>query len=83
MDVADWLRSLGLERYEALFRENDIVAEVLPTLRGEDLRGRLSRHTIRTLLKRIMHKTATNRQGELIALVLRSSAALAEEDAAT
>jgi SAM domain (Sterile alpha motif) len=22
MDVADWLRTLGLERYEAAFREN-------------------------------------------------------------
>ena len=24
MDVADWLRTLGLERYEAAFRENDV-----------------------------------------------------------
>jgi len=24
MDIADWLRSLGLERYEAAFRENEI-----------------------------------------------------------
>ena len=30
MDVADWLRDLGLERYEATFRENDVNAEVLP-----------------------------------------------------
>ena len=29
MDVADWLRALGLERYEAAFRENDVSAEVL------------------------------------------------------
>ena len=29
MDVAVWLRSLGLEQYEALFPENDIDAEVL------------------------------------------------------
>ena len=29
MDVADWLRGLGLGQYEALFRENDIDAEVL------------------------------------------------------
>ena len=28
MDVAVWLRGLGLQRYEALFRENDIDAEV-------------------------------------------------------
>ena len=29
MDVGDWLRSLGLAQYEALFRENDIDTEVL------------------------------------------------------
>jgi class 3 adenylate cyclase/predicted ATPase len=38
MDVADWLRMLGLEQYEALFRQNDIDAEVLPTLGADDLR---------------------------------------------
>jgi SAM domain (Sterile alpha motif) len=27
MDVANWLRALGLERYEATFRENDVSAE--------------------------------------------------------
>jgi hypothetical protein len=36
MDVADWLRTLGLEQYEALFRQNDIDAEVLPTLGADD-----------------------------------------------
>ena len=30
MDVADWLRQLGLERYEAAFRENDVSAAILP-----------------------------------------------------
>ena len=37
MDVGDWLRSLGLGQYEALFRENDIDAEVLPDLTDGDL----------------------------------------------
>src|SRR5271165_2527289 len=32
MDVAVWLRGLGLQQYEALFRENDIDAEVLSDL---------------------------------------------------
>ena len=32
MDVGDWLRGLGLEQYEALFRESDIDPEVLPEL---------------------------------------------------
>src|ERR1700722_1302813 len=39
MDVADWLRALGLERYEATFRENDVSAEVLCDLTAEDLEG--------------------------------------------
>ena len=38
MDIANWLRSLGLEQYEALFRQNDIDAEVLPALGADDLR---------------------------------------------
>ena len=29
MDVADWLRALGLERYEATFRENEVDAELV------------------------------------------------------
>ncbi len=38
MDVADWLRALGLERYEAAFRENDVGAELLPNLTADDLK---------------------------------------------
>ena len=38
MDVAEWLRALGLERYEATFRENVVDAEVLPTLTADDLK---------------------------------------------
>ena len=29
MDVASWLRDLGLERYEAAFRENDVSSDLL------------------------------------------------------
>ena len=32
MDIAAWLRGLGLEAYEAAFRDNEIDAEVLPEL---------------------------------------------------
>jgi hypothetical protein len=39
MDVADWLRALGLEQYEAAFRENDVDAELLPKLTGEGLKA--------------------------------------------
>ena len=38
MDLAVWLRSLGLERYEATFRDNAIDEKVLPRLTAEDLR---------------------------------------------
>jgi class 3 adenylate cyclase len=37
MDVAEWLRSLGLEQYEPEFRDNDIDSEVLPRLTADDL----------------------------------------------
>jgi class 3 adenylate cyclase len=37
MDVEAWLRSLGLERYEAAFRENAIDETVLPDLTDQDL----------------------------------------------
>src|ERR1700746_4188220 len=38
MDVGGWLRSLGLEKYEAAFRENEINERVLPRLTAEDLK---------------------------------------------
>jgi hypothetical protein len=38
MDVVVWLRSLGLEKYEAAFRENEITEKVLPNLTAEDLK---------------------------------------------
>ena len=39
MDVGGWLRRLGLEQYEAAFRENEIDGAVLPSLTAEDLKG--------------------------------------------
>jgi SAM domain (Sterile alpha motif) len=38
MDTGGWLRSLGLERYEAAFRENEITEKVLASLTAEDLK---------------------------------------------
>jgi hypothetical protein len=38
MDVGGWLRGLGLEQYEAAFRENAISEKVLPNLTAEDLK---------------------------------------------
>jgi hypothetical protein len=38
MDVVSWLRSLGLDKYEATFRDNSITEKVLPRLTAEDLK---------------------------------------------
>ena len=37
MDIAAWLRRLGLERYEPALRENEIDLDVLPELTEADL----------------------------------------------
>jgi hypothetical protein len=39
MDVAAWLRGLGLEQYASAFRDNDIDADVLSELTADDLIG--------------------------------------------
>ena len=39
MDVAAWLRGLGLEQYAPAFRANDVDGEVLPELTADDLIG--------------------------------------------
>jgi hypothetical protein len=38
MDIVVWLRGLGLGKYEAVFRENEIDETVLPNLTSEDLK---------------------------------------------
>jgi class 3 adenylate cyclase len=38
MSVGEWLKRLGLERYEETFRDNDISPEVLPKLTAADLK---------------------------------------------
>ena len=39
MDVAGWLQALGLEKYQAAFRENGVSTEDLRHLTAEDLEG--------------------------------------------
>jgi class 3 adenylate cyclase len=39
MDVAAWLRGLGLEQYAPAFHDNDVDGEVLPELTADDLIG--------------------------------------------
>jgi hypothetical protein len=38
MDIAEWLRKLGLERYAVAFRENAVTADILPDLTADDLK---------------------------------------------
>src|SRR6516165_8146559 len=38
LDIGDWLRGLGLEQYEAGFRQNEVNESVLPKLTQEDLK---------------------------------------------
>jgi len=38
IEIADWLRELGLEQYAPAFRDNAIDARVLPSLTAEDLK---------------------------------------------
>jgi hypothetical protein len=38
MEIGDWLRSLGLEQYEAVFRANAVDADLLRVLTDQDLR---------------------------------------------
>jgi hypothetical protein len=38
MDLGGWLRSLGLERYEAAFRKNEIDETVLASLTNEHMK---------------------------------------------
>jgi hypothetical protein len=45
MDLGGWLRSIGLQQYEAVFRENAIDETVLLDLSDQDLEkvGRVTR----------------------------------------
>jgi len=38
MDLGVWLQSLGLEQYEAAFRDNNIGSDILPKLTADDLK---------------------------------------------
>ncbi len=39
MDIASWLRELGLERYASAFEENDLDVDLIATLSDDDLVG--------------------------------------------
>ncbi len=69
MDVAGWLRTLGLERYEATYRENDVgAAELLPNLTADDLKdlGITSVGHRRQLLEAIAEPSFKEIRGSLV-----------------
>ena len=69
MDLGAWLRSLGLEQYEAVFAENAIELSVLPDLTDQDLEklGVLLGHR-RKLLRAIASLEAASRSAPGIAV---------------
>jgi class 3 adenylate cyclase/predicted ATPase len=62
MDIAVWLRGLGLDRYEAAFRDNEINWAVLPKLTADDLKdiGVTAVGHRRMLLEAIAQLSATD-----------------------
>ncbi len=69
MDLGLWLRTLGLEQYEAAFRENAIDVSVLPDLTDQDLEklGVLLGH--RRKLLRVIANLETTAKAALGAVV--------------
>ena len=74
VDIATWLCELGLERYEAAFRDNAIDAEVLPELTDADLEklGVVLGHR-----KRLLKAIAILQVGEAAPVALAKAAAQA------
>lgn len=66
MDIAAWLRSLGLERYEQAFRDHAIEPDLLPSLTADDLKelGVTAVGHRRRLLDAVA-ALASERQGEI------------------
>jgi class 3 adenylate cyclase/tetratricopeptide (TPR) repeat protein len=66
MDVFLWLRSLGMERYEGVFRENAVDADVLRNLTADDLKdlGITSVGHRRKLLDALADMRASARKSE-------------------
>jgi hypothetical protein len=62
MDIAAWLRGLGLDRYEPALRDNEIDWAVLPKLTADDLKdiGVTAVGHRRKLLEAIAQLSATD-----------------------
>jgi hypothetical protein len=69
MHISAWLRGLGLERYEAAFRDNEIDRSLLPKLTADDLKD--------IGVAALGHCRAAGERDELILPVAMTSAARA------
>jgi class 3 adenylate cyclase/predicted ATPase len=80
MDIAGWLRDLGLAQYEAAFREHAVDEAVLPSLTSDDLRdlGVAPVGHRRRLLDAIADLRAASRATEPLASSARMPAGDAE-----
>jgi class 3 adenylate cyclase len=83
MDLGGWLRSLGLQEYEAVFRENAIDETVLPDLTDQDLEklGVLLGHR-RKLLRAIGNLENAEKASSAIPTTTAPSATPISQDAA-
>jgi hypothetical protein len=68
VDVSSWLRGLGLERYEATFRENEVSSDLLCQLTAEEL-DVTERHVVRRRQKCAMRATVRGLLAEAKRLV--------------
>ena len=64
MDIAAWLRELGLEHYAQVFQENDIASAVLPELTDQDLKSLGVSLGHRRLLLKAIRALADNQAGK-------------------
>ena len=74
MDIGIWLRSLGLGRYEAAFRDNSVGPDILPDLTSNDLEKLgVTLGDRKRLLKMIARVCATETAAKLASRSSRSS----------
>jgi class 3 adenylate cyclase len=83
MDLGGWLRSLGIQQYEAIFRENAIDETVLPDLTDQDLEklGVLLGHR-RKLLRAIANPENADKGSSAIHSSAAPAAGAISQDAA-
>ena len=67
MDVAEWLRSLGLAQYERAFRDNAVDADILPRLAKTSLPGEVKPEITESMieLNSSVHESASRLIDEL------------------